>query len=768
MNYNDCREKVNRYLEDNTHYPLIINFTNREDFDKLLFFLKTLNSLTLISVSDYCKGDNNPQFDSLYYDLVHNDKQLVLPDYFTALRLLGIDDLKREFKRIVNIATGGKVVILTINCEGYLNFNDPKVNRRIVNVANSTSLDILPEIVFINSTVSDMPKYETFVDGIGEVFRELIKAKNKTVFVKTEKSKKDYTDSIYKIDDMKNAYRNLCHVFSVVESMDKDFGSEEQWDNLYNRCKSFDSIENYFNERFGNYATMDNNIFQWQSFDEYEKWEYILGLKLFSSGENTCIGFAVKNAVGVEDFVQCIYRSLCDESYQDSSFEQKYDIRKKTINLLGDTTSEAQNYCQFICYKGVDALYYLTDNTQVEKETIIKLLSSLGSQIELDKVKSITKKIYPDLFEYLSDYSFKNDFLNNYFRNYKYQKVVNTILPKFKELVERQAVDRDFYRILSPRSSSFGELKKHNSELVFFDALGVEYLSYIRSLCERLGLSVFVKIYRCDLPSLTSVNKDFVEEFKNADITVNDVKDLDEIKHKGKLDYDYNKVKEPIHLIKELEIIEEVFEKIKSKLINRDIDKVFVISDHGATRLAVINENTLKIEAYSKGEHGGRICSINEDVQPSAFPQATVVDDKMILANYDMFAGAKRATVEVHGGATLEEVTVPIIEVSLKDYSVKYEFVVKTSTIVINPNKTSVLELYCLNKIDNVSIKIEDTFYYAESVDYQNFKIELPHLASGKYYFDVYSESNLLCSGLNFEVDSGMSSSNDFMDSFDF
>ena len=35
-----------------------------------------------------------------------------------------------------------------------------------------------------------------------------------------------------------------------------------------------------------------------------------------------------------------------------------------------------------------------------------------------------------------------------------------------------------------------------------------------------------------------------------------------------------------------------------------------------------------------------------------------------VLANYDRFKGGRPANIEVHGGATLEEVTVPVIEIT--------------------------------------------------------------------------------------------------------
>ena len=62
-------------------------------------------------------------------------------------------------------------------------------------------------------------------------------------------------------------------------------------------------------------------------------------------------------------------------------------------------------------------------------------------------------------------------------------------------------------------------------------------------------------------------------------------------KHQGKENYDYRNTKEPLHLIRELEIIDELLEKAKQRLRMSPNHRVFLVADHGATRMAVIMEN---------------------------------------------------------------------------------------------------------------------------------------------------------------------------------
>ena len=87
--------------------------------------------------------------------------------------------------------------------------------------------------------------------------------------------------------------------------------------------------------------------------------------------------------------------------------------------------------------------------------------------------------------------------------------------------------------------------------------MGVEYLGYIMQTCAEMKLASDIQVCRCELPSLTFCNKDFVESFEESGATVYSIKKLDEIKHRGEENFDYTQNKYPTHLIKELDIIAE-------------------------------------------------------------------------------------------------------------------------------------------------------------------------------------------------------------------
>ena len=275
----------------------------------------------------------------------------------------------------------------------------------------------------------------------------------------------------------------------------------------------------------------------------------------------------------------------------------------------------------------------------------------------------ILSKVYPALYQYLLPYRFGNALLDQYFQDYKYQKVINKILPEFVSQVEDQAEKREYNYILAPRTSVIESLNRKDAQLYFMDAMGVEYLGYILSVCRDLNLIASIKVCVSELPSITSRNKEFLELFADARYQTVPIKDIDDIKHHGKYDFDfYNNSKLPIHLIKELEVIRTVLKKIRNDLAESPLQRVFMIADHGASRLAVLHDTENVWEMAEKGQHSGRCCPKSDVDQKPDF--AADAGDFWALANYDRFKGGRKANVEVHGGATLEELCVPIIELT--------------------------------------------------------------------------------------------------------
>jgi len=170
-------------------------------------------------------------------------------------------------------------------------------------------------------------------------------------------------------------------------------------------------------------------------------------------------------------------------------------------------------------------------------------------------------------------------------------------------------------------------------------------------------------------------------------------------------------------------------------------DKVLLVSDHGASRLAVINEQECVWELSKKGIHCGRCCPCDEADVKSKF--ATCENGFWVLANYDRFKGGRKANVEVHGGATLEEVVIPLIEIELFDSKIEISNI--TPETVASYKKNAEIILFCKNKLKKVSLRILGKQYLAEKIDDHKHKIILTDIKkTGQYTAEVFEGDSLI------------------------
>ena len=111
----------------------------------------------------------------------------------------------------------------------------------------------------------------------------------------------------------------------------------------------------------------------------------------------------------------------------------------------------------------------------------------------------------------------------------------------------------------------------------------------------------------------------------------------------------------------------------------------------------------------------------------------------------------RKANVEVHGGATLEEVVVPIIEITKFDDEIEVSIVDKVITVSFR--KKAAIRLFSKTKLKNVTVLVEGEYYEAKELDNNMYLVDLPKLKKAKMYnVDVFASNNLVALGLAFEI----------------
>lgn len=750
MNLESCVLEAKNYRKSAQNYPLWIDFANAEDMRS---FIGSFLVDKKISAEEYCNEDSMPRFENLYSDFRMEDFALVC-NLSGFLKLLG----SRKTAEVLSIllSIGSKKIILTVQCGADFRITDPRLEEKCqvfsVDGSPQKSLDI-----FFVPAPEYLPYGAKAYEGIhclGDFFEN---SDDDVAYILTSKKKRDFPEANMNIRELNNAYEVLCSRIPQTANISMDKGSSEQWEYALGLLKESTSWELVIDSVFGSHKSLEDNLHDFASMDDNKKWLFYVGLRLFES-KNACLKHVISKIASAEEIVRGVFRSIFDFGDNDCRYWDLYDARLKLLKLMKTEQAEFSDFCDVVRAKDGSILPYLTNTSRQEKELIFEYLDKNGASLEKKELTAVLSRVYPELNDYLVDFDFGNDLLNGYFSAYKYQKLTNHIQPDFLKIVEEQAKERDYNSLLPSRSSLIEKLNFENSSLYFMDAMGVEYLGFIQQECNKRNLRADIKVCRAELPSLTLYNKDFIEIFKNHGISAKDVKGIDEIKHDGTLNYSYEKTRLPIHLIQELAIIEETLSRIQSELKSRNVDRCFMIADHGATRLAVVAQKDYdysisEFEVAADVSHGGRVCKYSEDA--ANLEETTSVDTAdgkfCVVAGYKRFKGGRRPTVEVHGGATLEEVAVPIIEISLKRTDV--DIWVETTEVSVGFGINAKIKIASKSVLRNVFIEINEKKIPAAEMSGQNFSFDIPKsIKAGVYDMKVFENGNLLKSDLKCKI----------------
>lgn len=785
-----CFNEITAYFNSEVSgFPFIANIDDNVVLQSIISKMQADGSKSIVRVSDYCNGDNLPNVFS-FKVAVKKIKNGIVLGYVLNDMLRGVQELKKSISELLQLPVEGHVVIFTYGCAGLLRdaiyADGNRADHRTIILEKESF--VLPAITMTTFERIDKNNILKDFSALLRMMESLsYDMSNPNLFVHTTIKADYYKNSILQIDTIGGIYDILCKEYNEIKAgTEEKWGTDKQWKTLYNRIKKEGTLSSVIDEEFGsiyNLSMMIKNAFI--DVESDRAWLLWIAMKVFGTKENRYLLSTVKKSVSVDNLVELIFMDLLCYKHDERDFLQLYQERKQLIDLLPNKyLAHIQNYCNLVGQYDRNAIYYLTNLSDKEKLTFLSYLGKADYTYTEEEICSVVKYAFPELYEYLGNFEFTerntknptNDpslltMLTAYFHDYKLQKVTNRIFPEFMEIVEKNAVLRPFTKLLQ-RISVVKDIDKSNAQVHFFDALGVEYLAYILRKCEALGLQAVVHVARCELPSITRKNKDFTRFFQlelneKGEPILPGTKRLDILKHHD-TKIDYRKCKEPIHLFFELKIIDEELNQIQEMLINQRFDKVIIISDHGASRLSVIHQTVCDmLTLENKGEESGRCCEVSTDPH---IPEATYEDGYAVLANYDRFSGSRQANVEVHGGATLEETVVPIIEITLKPKDLDIHIVGADKPIKFH-NKEIVSMIVYSNIIvgaPKLIVKgISNSTFSCECdcrsfINNSHYKFELPEIKrSGKFTADLYDGGKLIQQGMVFETKKAVGTTRD-------
>lgn len=311
-------------------------------------------------------------------------------------------------------------------------------------------------------------------------------------------------------------------------------------------------------------------------------------------------------------------------------------------------------------------LEFMTGTSRKER---IYLIRMVGKWMRTDATQVLAssklKAIYPELYEYLNHEVHKADEeYTAYMSRYKAHKLENSL--PFDDDTYFNGFETDSY---DNRYSVLSEYIDDETAVLWIDAMGAEWLPLLNwTITQNCDATIKkTAIVQANLPTETCYNALWNE----MDIPYNKLDKLDKLAHKGVIDEpDYYACVE-----EQLAFVTGIHAKITDLL--KEYRRVIVTGDHGTSRLAARCFHTKDGMIVPKDSivcSHGRYCKLPENATYS-MPNVKLVKradgaQYAIYSNYDHFkqsgfaAGAHDDNPvygEVHGGATPEEVLVPLV-----------------------------------------------------------------------------------------------------------
>ncbi|MBQ9813725.1 MAG: BREX-4 system phosphatase PglZ [Thermoguttaceae bacterium] len=725
-----------------------------------------------IRLSEFCLDDGLPNFDQFRASLSSQTPAkyvvLGLGEYLSLCgssiarnRLMALKDLALYESKVVLILRGVRNQVERMIYDDH-RFMQTGAYLSPNSLSNLSFQFYAPTIQFEESTNNGLaPIY-----GLKKLLQniEAGKAPNDertgTYVVRTQLF---FPDSNYNIKRIKNAYEAI-RITVPNFPLEYELGSDDDWGRFFSEYQTASfNFEKLLAEHDVNLLNVESELNQNSFGYDYKSWLFFLALKWRISWlSNEYLKYAVSKSGNSIDLRNKLLYGICEISRIDNSkyYWKCYEERK---SLLPSCINKAEMaaFVNEVDAMGLEGLFRLTDFSMSERR---KLISSYGEP----ELKPYLERLYPDLAAYLESFRFeckeRSDKISAYFQTYKEQKLKNEIAPLFLEQVEGYAHGERVYNYLPSRNERVEAWKKKNGVYLYWlDAFGAEYMGYVARFCQKNGLKLEVETTRADLPTITSVNSGFFDDWPDED-RFHDL-DLDDIKHNAYKKNIYDVDGAPTYLADELIVIEEVLKKATVMLNSKDYRTFLLVGDHGASRLAVLKKQEEKYDCGSKGKHSGRCCKAIDGFDLSEnLPCATEENGWFVLADYGRFKGSHEARVEVHGGATLEEVVVPVVALSLYDQSIKVTMI--TKEFVANHRTCLAFEFHSTHKLEKpcVSLAVVPTSmrdikgktYEAVSKDGRHYRVELTDATKpGKYRIDVCDGYAKLLEGYEINAKSG-------------
>ena len=550
------------------------------------------------------------------------------------------------------------------------------------------------------------------------------------------------TTGNYSINVYKSSFELLMDYVDGCSELKEEWGNDEQWSWLLSQAKRGEHLNSLFSRAFNFAAFNAKSLFaSWQDYDSNQKWLAWIWCKL--EQHHGYMKYVVKNNNNFTSLQEDVINSIFDVREHDQELEQAMlKERKQLFEYMGIQNIPKSFWEKFnLINDNVKKLKCLSCVTNEEKSTAIKIVKELlDSKIDEEKWYDYLSIIYPELSYYMCVSNYNSPIVYEYFYNYIRSKLVDKVTDTMIKLVQDVA-NKEIWKFHSRNS-----LLQNYSECMFYwvDGMGAEWLGLIEGILrnEFPDIEYEYIIARANLPTTTEFNRGWEDtsnymEYKGYDSFV----------------HDYT-CRYPRYIVEEFRHIRKIVRNAVNLL--DDHTSVIITADHGTSRLAAISKQpSISLPPQIKVEKHGRYCVNDGSLDVNNYAECIEKDNKLIFATYGRFSIGGYVAGEIHGGATLEEVLVPVIIIRKKSKEdVVISFNLDSTSIRLNAKNEAILNFTLSGHVKKLTLVIRSLRFEAQYND-DKWQIMLKNMKPGRYKGTLWADNRNI-GDVTFELTKGI------------
>lgn len=566
------------------------------------------------------------------------------------------------------------------------------------------------------------------------------------------------TDGVYTLNVVYEPFRYFLSRVSCEHSLlHESLGTKEQWLFLASKAPYKSAPLSMVIERALNVLTFDPHhvLSSWNVADTYTKWAFWLWYKLGVNSTSDYISFAVSQTSTYEKIPVALESAILT-CLENPLFE--HWVSQRNVALI-DLNHNKLSDSFWSAFKTISdprkKMKILSGRTIEEKAELIRLVSDAIKQgHSISDYKAILSEKYSDFLSYVAVPKYFDEELGTYISGYKRLKVTDSFDIAFSDAAENISI-----YTYDTRSQLLSNIKStRDAYYLWVDGMGVEWVDLlVKKISEADGelIDPSVSIGTAVLPTVTKENMDRADPDTVSE-KINDLDSLGHIKDHDSCDY-------YVVIAKQIDLISDVAQNIARIAALYPRKDIVVTADHGMSRLAAKAFHLKDGVNLTPGLEScslGRYCKRNN---PGPLPDIShTIKDNGVVAfkTHGHFTSSGFAPGEIHGGATPEEILIPVIHYRRKvlianTNQEKCAYTVATEATV-QANGSCELMITTQGPVGKVTVEIHGNRISATQKTKNLWSALIPNLSVGHTYgVQVYLNNIYSNITENFQVKAG-------------